>query len=390
MKVIPYGRQDISEKDIEAVCDVLRSDFLTQGPKIQEFESRLSSYTGAKFTVAMNSATSALHIACLALDVGPGDLVWTTPVTFVASANCVLYCGGEVDFVDIDSRTYNMCSNKLEEKLKVAKSSNRLPKVLIPVHLSGQSCDMEAIHRLSLQYGFKIIEDASHAIGGKYKDQKIGNCRYSDITIFSFHPVKIVTTAEGGAALTNDNFLAEKLSLLRTHGITRSEELMKNKSHGPWYYEQIALGFNYRITDMQAALGISQLDRLDAFVSRRQEVAKNYFKMLETTPLILPFQSSENYSAYHLFIVRISEKLKSRHKEIFVSLREKGIGVNLHYMPVYMQPYYEALGFKKGLCPVAEDYYSTAISIPMFSALSPEDQVTVCNTIKEVLEELNV
>lgn len=385
--MIPYGRQDISEKDIEAVCEVLRSDFLTQGPKTSEFEATLCEYTGAKHALVMNSATSALHAACLALDVGPGDLVWTSPVTFVASANCALYSGANVDFVDIDPNTYNMCPLKLELKLKNAKSSGaKLPKVLIPVHLAGQSCEMDKISALSKEYGFKIIEDASHAIGGKYKDSPIGNCQFSDITIFSFHPVKIITTAEGGAALTNNPVLNEKLSLLRTHGITRNESLMKNKSHGPWYYEQIDLGFNYRMTDLQAALGISQMNRLDEFIQKRHEVAHSYFKNLEGLPLILPYQHRDSHSAYHLFIIKLKSELKRNHKEIFISLRQNGIGVNLHYMPVYLQPYYASIGFKSGLCPEAEEYYSSAISIPMFSALSSEDQKTVCDTIAKVVE----
>lgn len=385
--MIPYGRQDISEQDIEAVCEVLRSDFLTQGPKITEFESSLSNYTGAKYSIVMNSATSALHIACLALDVGPGDLVWTSPVTFVASANCALYCGAQVDFVDIDPSTYNMCPTKLEHKLKEAKASGaRLPKVVIPVHLAGQSCEMDKIFALSKEYGFKIIEDASHAIGGRYKETPIGNCRFSDITIFSFHPVKIVTTAEGGAALTNNPILAEKLNLLRTHGITRNESLMKNKSHGPWYYEQIELGYNYRMTDLQAALGISQMNRLDEFIQKRHEIAQNYFMNLEGLELTLPFQHKDTHSAYHLFIIKLRGELKKKHKDIFIALRQSGIGVNLHYMPVYLQPYYASLGFKPGLCPEAEEYYSSAISIPMFSGLTSEDQKNVCNIIKNVLK----
>lgn len=384
--MIPYGRQDISEKDLEAVKEVLLSDYLTQGPKITEFEQALCSYTGAKYAVAMNSATSALHVACMALGVGPGDLVWTSPVTFVASANCALYCGADVDFVDIDSKTYNMSVASLESKLKEAKAKGRLPKVVIPVHLAGQSCEMDKIAALGKEYGFKIIEDASHAIGGKYKGSPVGNCTFSDITIFSFHPVKIVTTAEGGAALCQDDKIAERMNLLRTHGITRNENLMKNPSHGPWYYEQIDLGFNYRITDMQAALGVSQLTRLDDFISKRHDVAKRYFKELDGLPITLPYQHPDSLSAYHLFIIKLQGELKNKHKEIFISLRENDIGVNLHYMPVYLQPYYENLGFQSGYCPVAEEYYSSAISIPMYSALSVDDQMVVCSTIKKVLK----
>jgi UDP-4-amino-4,6-dideoxy-N-acetyl-beta-L-altrosamine transaminase len=385
--MIPYGRQDISEKDIEAVCEVLRSDYLTQGPKIAEFENILAKYTGAQYAVSMNSATSALHVACLALDVGPGDLVWTSPVTFVASANCALYCGADINFVDIDPNTYNMCTSKLEVKLKETKATGgKLPKVVIPVHLAGQSCEMDKIFALSKEYGFKIIEDASHAIGGKYKDSHIGSCQYSDITIFSFHPVKIVTTAEGGAALTNNYSLYQRLNLLRTHGITRDELLMINKNHGPWYYEQIDLGFNYRMTDIQAALGISQMSRLNEFIEKRHLIALNYFKNLEGLEIILPFQHKDTFSAYHLFIIKLTGELKKKHKEIFIALRKNGIGVNLHYMPVYLQPYYSSRGFNPGICPEAEEYYSSAISIPMFSSLTTEDQETVCNTIKRVLK----
>lgn len=384
--MIPYGRQDINEQDLEAVREVLLSDYLTQGPKITEFEQALCAYTGAKYAVAMNSATSALHIACLALGVEAGDLVWTSPVTFVASANCALYCGADIDFVDVDDKTYNMSAATLRIKLQEAKENGRLPKVVIPVHLSGQSCEMDKIAALSKEYGFKIIEDASHAIGGKYKGALIGNCTYSDVTIFSFHPVKIVTTAEGGAALCRDSKIAERMNLLRTHGITRDENLMKNKSHGPWYYEQIDLGFNYRITDMQAALGVSQLTRLDEFITKRHEIAQRYFEELDGLPITLPYQHPDSISAYHLFIIRLQGELKKKHKEIFISLRNNGIGVNLHYMPVYLQPYYEKLGFKKGYCPNAEEYYSSAISIPMYSALSTDDQLLVCSTIKKVLK----
>ena len=385
MNMIPYGRQDISAEDLKAVQDVLLSDYLTQGPKINEFENELVAFTGAKFAIAMNSATSALHIGCLALGVGPGDTVWTSPITFVASANCALYCGAEVDFVDIDSETYNMCPQKLEAKLKIAKSQNKLPKVVIPVHLSGQSCDMQAIHKLSIEYGFKIIEDASHAVGGKYQNEPVGNCKYSDITIFSFHPVKIVTTAEGGAALCNNEEIKNRLHLLRSHGITRDENMMAHKSHGPWYYEQIELGFNYRMTDVHAALGISQIKRLKDFVTRRHEIANKYFKTLADLPIVLPFQDPNTYSAYHLFIIRLKKECKKTHLSVFNELRANGIGVNLHYIPVYFQPYYEKLGFEKGYCPNAEEYYSTAISIPMYSALTVEMQDRVCETLRTVL-----
>jgi UDP-4-amino-4,6-dideoxy-N-acetyl-beta-L-altrosamine transaminase len=383
--VIPYGRQDISQEDLKAVCDVLQSDFLTQGPMVPEFEKTLTQFTGALHAVAVNSATSGLHIACLALGVGKGDLVWTSPITFVASSNCALYSGADVDFVDIDENTYNMSPEKLEEKLIQAKASNKLPKVVIPVHLAGQSCDMERIWSLSKKYGFKIIEDASHAIGGKYQGVPVGNCKYSDMTILSFHPVKIVTSAEGGAVLCNDPSLRDKLHLLRSHGITRDESKMANKSHGPWYYEQIDLGYNYRMTDVLAALGASQMKRLESFVSKRHEIAKKYFQELKNLPLILPYQSPDTYSAYHLFIVRLKKEVTKTHLQVFTELRENGIGVNLHYIPVYFQPYYERLGFKKGYCPVAEDYYSSAISIPMYATLNQEQQKKVCDVLKKVL-----
>lgn len=386
--MIPYGRQDIDAQDIEAVVQVLKSDFLTQGPKVPEFESKLASYTGAKFAVAMNSATSALHAACLALGVGPESLVWTSPITFVASSNAALYCGAKVDFVDIDSKTYNMCPQKLEEKLILAKKQGRLPKVVIPVHLAGQSCDMERIHQLGKQYGFSIIEDASHAVGGKYKNRSIGNCDYSDITILSFHPVKIITTAEGGAALTNDPKLFKALNLFRSHGITRDQNDMVHESHGPWYYEQIELGYNYRMTDIHAALGSAQMNRLDDFIEKRHAVADFYFKSnLKNLPVVLPYQDSDTKSAYHLFILKLKlDDLKLGHKEIFIELRNAGIGVNLHYIPVYLQPYYSRLGFKPGYCPEAESYYKSAISIPMYSALNQQSKELVVEKFTSILK----
>ena len=302
---IPYGRQNISEADIQAVVDVLRSDFLTQGPAVPAFEQAVANYCGASHGVAVNSATSALHIACLALGLGPGDWLWTTPITFVASANCGLYCGAQVDFVDIDPRTYNLCPLALEAKLKKAEHMKRLPKVLVAVHLCGQPCDMAAIHALSQRYGFKIIEDASHAIGGQYKHEPIGNCRYSDITVFSFHPVKIITTAEGGMAITNNAELAHTMSLLRSHGITRDPEQMTQVPDGPWYYQQIELGFNYRMTELQAALGVTQMQRLDQFVSRRHEITNWYNTHLKHLPLVLPAQLAAGYSGLHLYVVRL-------------------------------------------------------------------------------------
>lgn len=373
--MIPYGKQNISEEDIEAVIDVLKSDFLTQGPVVPEFEKLLATYSGAKYAVAVNSATSALHIACLALGVGPGDVVWTSPVTFVASANCALYCGAEVDFVDIDPLTYNLSVESLAEKLEIAKKSGKLPKVVIPVHLAGQSCDMKAIHKLSEQYGFRIIEDASHAIGGSYLDAKIGGCQYSDITIFSFHPVKIITTGEGGMALTNDQTLIKTMARLRSHGITRYPEEMTHAPDGPWYYQQIDLGFNYRMTEMQAALGISQLARLDMFVSERHAIAERYDQLLAATGIKTPWQSPESYSAYHLYIVRIPfDHLTLNRNSAFNNLRSGGVGVNLHYIPIYQQPYFERMGFQRSDFPASERYYKEAISLPMYPGLTSDNQ----------------
>ena len=384
--MIPYGRQEITEEDIDAVVDVLRSDFLTQGPIVPQFEEAVRVHVGAKHAVAVNSATSALHISCLALGLGPGDLLWTSPITFVASANCGLYCGASVDFVDIDPRTYNLSSLALEEKLLAAEKEGKLPKVLVAVHLCGQSCDMESIYVLCQKYNVKIIEDASHAIGGKYKGQYIGNCRYSDVTVFSFHPVKIITTGEGGMVLTNDVALAEKMTLLRSHGITRDEKLMTKAPAGPWYYQQIDLGFNYRMTDIQAALGISQMCRLDQFISRRHLLAKRYYEFLEALPLTLPYQDRNTSSSFHLYPILLKLELMDKtHLEVFEELRRKGIGVNLHYMPIYRQPHYEKIGFRISDYPNAENYYQRSISIPIFNSMSYEDQDLVVKILMEVL-----
>lgn len=376
--MIPYGRQDISEADIQAVVDVLRLDFLTQGPAVPAFEQAVAEYCGVQHSVAVNSATSALHIACLAQGVGPGDWVWTSTITFVASANCALYCGARVDFVDIDPRTYNMSLKRLAEKLAQAKQEGRLPKVVIPVHLCGQPCDMEGIHALSQRYGFKIIEDASHAIGGRYRGEHIGNCRYSDITVFSFHPVKIITTGEGGMALTNDESLAKRMQLLRSHGITREAADMTCAPDGPWYYQQVALGYNYRMTDLQAALGLSQMQRLNEFVSQRHAIAKRYDELLADLPVITPWQHPDSYSGQHLYVIRLKlNEICKTHRVVFEAMRAVGIGVNLHYIPVHRQPYYERLGFKLGNYPEAEQYYAEAISLPMYPRLTRNEQDSV-------------
>ena len=385
--MIPYGKQDISQADVDAVIDVLRSDFLTQGPRVPEFEAKVAGHVGAKHALAVNSATSALHVACLALGLGPGDWLWTTPITFVASANCGLYCGAGVDFVDIDPDTYNLCPKKLAEKLRDAERDGKLPKVLVAVHLCGQPCDMAAIHELGQRYGFHIIEDASHAIGGKYRGEFIGSGRYSDITVFSFHPVKIVTTAEGGMALTNDDALAARMNLLRSHGITRDPGLMTHEPDGPWYYQQVDLGFNYRMTELQAALGISQMDRLDAFVTRRHELARRYDKLLAGLPVTTPWQHPDGYSGLHLYVIRLQlDKISKTHLQVFESLRQQGIGVNLHYIPVHTQPYYQKMGFHADGFPNAIAYYSDAISLPMFQGLTDEQQDHVVKILAGVLD----
>ncbi len=383
---IPYGKQNISQQDIDAVVNVLQSDFLTQGPQVPLFEKTVAEYVGAKYALAVNSATSALHIACLALGLKRGDVLWTSPITFVASANCGLYCDADVDFVDINPQTYNISIDALQKKLVQAKLQNRLPKIVIPVHLCGQSCDMEKIYALSKEYGFYIIEDASHAIGGKYQSEHIGACKYSDIVVFSFHPVKIVTTAEGGMALTNNSILAKKMDLLRSHGITRDTEIMNKESEGPWYYEQVELGFNYRMTELQAALGVSQMSRLTQFVEKRHSISNKYNEILKDLPVILPYQIPESYSGLHLYVIRLKlDELKASRKQVFEALRAKGIGVNVHYIPVHTQPYYENLGFKLGDFPVAEAYYDTAISLPMYPDLTDDQIQCVYESLKEVL-----
>lgn len=386
--MIPYGRQDINQLDIDAVVQVLRSDFLTQGAIVPSFEKAVTGYCGAQHAVAVNSATSALHIACLALGIGKGDMVWTTPITFVASANCALYCGANVDFVDIDPRTYNLSVDRLAEKLAAAEKKGNLPKVVIPVHLSGQSCNMSVIHALGQKYGFKIIEDASHAIGGRYKGESIGNCRYSDITVFSFHPVKIITTGEGGMALTNDAQLAKRLRLFRSHGITSDmEEMHFRPPKELWNYQQVGLGFNYRMTDIHAALGLSQLQRLDEFVARRRVIAKRYDELLANMPLATPFQHSDSHSSYHLYLIRLDlSKINKTNRQVYGEMHAAEILVNLHYIPVYLQPYYEKLGFRRGLCPEAERYYAEAISIPMYPGLNIAQQDSVVATLQSAID----
>ena len=384
--MVPYGRQEITQADIDAVVRVLQSEFLTQGPMVPRFEQLVAQHVGALHAVAVNSATSALHIACLALGLGPGDRLWTTPITFVASANCGLYCGATVDFVDIDPRTYNLCPKALALKLEQAERQGTLPKVVIPVHLCGQPCDMEAIHSLALRYGFKVIEDASHAIGGKYQDAFIGDGRYSDVTVFSFHPVKIITTAEGGMALTNSAELARKMALFQSHGITRDPAYMTHAPDGPWYYQQTELGYNYRMTDLQAALGISQLQRLDQYVTRRHELAQRYDLLLQDLPITTPWQHPDSYSGLHLYVIRLQlDSMGKTHRRIFEELREQGIGVNLHYIPVHTQPYYQRLGHQTGDFPESERYYADAISLPMFQTLTDAQQDLVIAALKKVL-----
>ena len=384
--MIPYGRQDISDDDVDAVVDVLRSDFLTQGPVVPRFEERVLAHCSARHAVAVNSATSALHIACLALGLGKGDWLWTSPITFVASANCALYCGARVDFVDIDPRTYNMCPVRLADKLALAEREGRIPKVVVPVDLCGQPCHLKEIRKLSDKYGFHILEDASHAIGSSYLGEPTGNCRYSDITVFSFHPVKIITTGEGGMALTNDAALAERMQLLQSHGITRNPAQMVRAPSGSWYYEQVALGFNYRMTDIQAALGISQMGRLEEFVARRHILARRYDSLLANFPVATPWQNPNGRSSLHLYVVRLEQAgIGGARGEVFEAMRTAGIGVNLHYIPVYRQPYYETMGFMPGYCREAERYYSDALTLPIYPSMTEAQQDTVIEALGEAI-----
>jgi UDP-4-amino-4,6-dideoxy-N-acetyl-beta-L-altrosamine transaminase len=385
--MIPYGRQDITQTDIDAVVEVLRSDWLTQGPMVPRFEQAVANYCGVQHAVAANSATSALHIACLALGLGPGDWLWTSPATFVASANCALYCGARVDFVDIDPRTYNLSVECLAEKLAHAEKTGRLPKVVIPVHMCGQPCEMAGIRALGEQYGFKIVEDASHAIGGRYRNDPVGNCKYSDITVFSFHPVKIVTTGEGGMALTSDAGLADLMQRYRSHGITSHREQMHPRPADEiWNYQQIRLGYNYRMTDIAAALGLSQMTRVDEFVAQRHRIAARYDKAFASLPVITPWQHPDTWSSYHLYPIRVRQGECGRtQRQVYDAFLEARIWVNIHYIPVYRQPYYEAMGFRAGYCPEAEQYHKETISLPIFPILTEADQEKVINELKKAL-----
>ena len=386
--MIYYGKQSIDEADIQAVEEVLRSDFLTQGPTIEKFERSVAAYCGVKYTVAVTNATSALHIACLAAGLGKGDILWTSPITFVASANCGLYCGASVDFVDIDEKTYNMSVNALEEKLRQAKKENRLPKIVVPVHLAGQSCDMRRIRELSETYGFTVLEDASHGVGADYLKTKVGSCTFSDMAVFSFHPVKIITTGEGGMVLTNDKTLYERLILYRNHGITRDPAKMTYEADGPWYYQQIALGFNYRMTDMQAALGYSQMTRLDAFVARRRELAARYDELLKDMPLTTPYVLEGANPSWHLYIVRVDfSRLTKTKKQVFEEMKVQGVALNLHYIPVHTQPYYQALGYRSEDFPNAMTYYAEAFTLPLYYRLTEQQQAEVVNALENALNK---
>jgi UDP-4-amino-4,6-dideoxy-N-acetyl-beta-L-altrosamine transaminase len=383
--MIPYGRQDISDADVEAVVATLRSDWLTQGPAVPRFEAEFARRCNATHAVAASNATASLHIACLALGLGPGDLLWTTPNTFVASANCARYCGADVDFVDIDPRTYNMSVAVLETKLAAARAAGRVPKIVVPVHFAGQACEMRAMRRLADEYGFRIIEDASHAVGADYGNAPVGDCQFSDVAVFSFHPVKIITTGEGGMATTNDAALASRMATLRTHGITRDPQQMIGESQGPWYYQQIALGLNYRMTDIQAALGASQLTRLSQFVERRRELARRYDELLARMPVTRPWQHPDTRSAWHLYVVRVEQRRTGRaRRDVFEGLRKAGIGVNVHYIPVHLQPYYRDLGFRAGMFPEAERYYDEAITLPLFATMTDAEQDTVVSALAQV------
>lgn len=385
--MIPYGRQEISKSDVESVISVLQSEYLTQGPVVEKFENYIADFCNSKYSVAVNSATSALHIAVASLELGHDDILWTSPITFVASANCARYCGASVDFIDIDPDTFNICPDALNEKLEHAQRAGRLPSVIVVVHMGGQSADMERISCVVRPYGIRIVEDASHAIGGYYHGRPVGNCEFSDITVFSFHPVKIITTAEGGMALTNSEELASKMKLLRSHGITRDQSIMTRTASGSWYYEQLELGWNYRMSDIHAALGLSQANRISNFVERRNRLASVYDELLDELPVDIPGRQKNTVSSFHLYIIRLKDELSVRQREIFGFLSSKGIGVNIHYIPVHLQPYYRALGFREGDYPIAEDYYSRALTIPLFPNLSSEQQLEVVHALKTVINQ---
>lgn len=384
--LIPYGKQSINQSDIDAVVDVLQSDWLTQGPSVEHFERAVVNHCGAKHAVSVTNATSALHMACSAAGLGPGDILWTSPNTFVASANCGLYCGAKVDFVDIDPRSYNMSVEKLQEKLEGAALTGQLPKVVIPVHFSGQSCNMESIAHLAKRYGFIVIEDASHAIGGNYRGEPVGSCRFSDMAVFSFHPVKIITSGEGGMVLTNNTEFYSRMERFRTHGITRKAGQMVGECQGPWYYEQVELGYNYRMSDIQAALGVSQFKRLDEFVARRHDLAKRYDDALDDLPVVRPWQSSDSYSAFHLYVIRLClDRISKSRREVIEELRLRNIFVNIHYIPVHLQPYYAQMGFSVGDFEQAETYYREAMTLPLYYSLKDEEQDYVVAAIREII-----
>ena len=385
--MIYYGKQNVNEADIKSVVDVLQSDFLTQGPVLEQFEKKVAEYCGARYAVAVTNATSALHIACRAAGLGEGDILWTSPITFTASANCGRYCGADVDFVDIDAATYNMSVDELAKKLQKAKEDGRLPKVVVPVHLAGQSCDMKRIHELAIEYGFTVLEDASHAIGADYLDTKVGSCAYSDMAVFSFHPVKIITTGEGGMVLTNNKELYKKLCLYRSHGITRDTELMTHEADGPWYYQQIDLGYNYRMTELQAALGFSQMDRLDEFVARRRYLVDRYNELLQDLPVVTPHVLEGANPSWHLYMLRVDfSRAKLDKVQLFEEMKKRGIVLNLHYIPVHTQPYYQELGFKQGDFPQSEKYYEEIFTLPLYYGLTDEQQDDVVAALRDCLK----
>ncbi len=380
--MIPYGKHLVDDDDIDAVVDVLRNQFLTQGTVVPQFEQALCEYTGAKHCVAVNSATSGLHVACLAAGVVAGDLVWTVPNSFVASANCALYCGASIDFVDIDPLTRNIDISALAIKLQHAANQNRLPKVLIVVHFSGLSCDMQSIRNLTQMYSIVLIEDAAHGLGGSYQQSKIGSCAYSDMAVLSFHPVKSITSAEGGAVLTNQSQFHEKFKLFAKHGVTKDPSQYQGENHGPWYYQQLELGYNYRLSDMQAALGLSQLKKLDTFIQKRSEIAKLYDKQLANLPLKLPCVDPQSQSAWHLYMVELTQHDR---QDVYQQLHDKGVGVNVHYIPIHLHPFYQQLGFKQGDFPLSEHFYQNALTLPLFPSLTDGEQTKVIEALYEVL-----